>query len=409
MVQLNGDQTGAARAADVRSAGRALAVLFRAAGAGPDRVQHRDHAQRSYHVTLPPHRHRKITLRFGEVDAEIWKRVDADSTIKAQSLARAVAALCRRSSCGCPTRARTVEGPARQHPRRRYRRAAMTVRASQLARARPTRWPPCCRSTSRPTVASARFLPRTIADSGSTIARSSPTACSRCCAGWRSLRRAGRQRFAARARHRRRRARTGREPARARRRAVDRTKRRGRREFKARKAACFRRPKPPICPTGSGTRSRHGAARGERDALARVVARAGAARSSRQPDARSRATRRKPRLTAHRHRRRRRHRTRRWVFASPASLRCNRIRCSLPARSRSRTKAASCSCFLVAPRRTDMVVDFCAGAGGKTLLLGALMRSQGRALRVRRLAARGWPESQAATARARDCRTCSRR
>ena len=33
---------------------------------------------------------------------------------------------------------------------------------------------------------------------------------------------------------------------------------------------------------------------------------------------------------------------------------------------------------LVAPRRTDMVVDFCAGAGGKTLALGALMRSQGR-------------------------------
>src|SRR5437762_918129 len=33
---------------------------------------------------------------------------------------------------------------------------------------------------------------------------------------------------------------------------------------------------------------------------------------------------------------------------------------------------------LVAPRRSDMVVDFCAGAGGKTLLLGALMRSQGR-------------------------------
>jgi len=33
---------------------------------------------------------------------------------------------------------------------------------------------------------------------------------------------------------------------------------------------------------------------------------------------------------------------------------------------------------LVAPRRSDMVVDFCAGAGGKTLLVGALMRSQGR-------------------------------
>ncbi len=34
--------------------------------------------------------------------------------------------------------------------------------------------------------------------------------------------------------------------------------------------------------------------------------------------------------------------------------------------------------YVVAPKRNDMVVDFCAGAGGKTLLLGALMRSQGR-------------------------------
>jgi 16S rRNA (cytosine967-C5)-methyltransferase len=34
--------------------------------------------------------------------------------------------------------------------------------------------------------------------------------------------------------------------------------------------------------------------------------------------------------------------------------------------------------ILVAPKRTDMVVDFCAGAGGKSLLLGAMMRSQGR-------------------------------
>lgn len=33
---------------------------------------------------------------------------------------------------------------------------------------------------------------------------------------------------------------------------------------------------------------------------------------------------------------------------------------------------------LLAPRRSEMVVDFCAGAGGKTLLLGALMRSTGR-------------------------------
>ncbi len=34
--------------------------------------------------------------------------------------------------------------------------------------------------------------------------------------------------------------------------------------------------------------------------------------------------------------------------------------------------------FLLAPRRNEMVVDFCAGAGGKTLLLGAMMNSQGR-------------------------------
>ena len=34
--------------------------------------------------------------------------------------------------------------------------------------------------------------------------------------------------------------------------------------------------------------------------------------------------------------------------------------------------------MLVDPRRGEMVVDFCAGAGGKTLLLGALMRSTGR-------------------------------
>ena len=35
-------------------------------------------------------------------------------------------------------------------------------------------------------------------------------------------------------------------------------------------------------------------------------------------------------------------------------------------------------CQLVAPRRGEMVVDFCAGAGGKTLALGAMMRSSGR-------------------------------
>ncbi len=34
--------------------------------------------------------------------------------------------------------------------------------------------------------------------------------------------------------------------------------------------------------------------------------------------------------------------------------------------------------FLVEPRRGEMVVDFCAGAGGKTLQMGAAMHSQGR-------------------------------
>jgi len=34
--------------------------------------------------------------------------------------------------------------------------------------------------------------------------------------------------------------------------------------------------------------------------------------------------------------------------------------------------------FLVAPRRRELVVDFCAGAGGKALMLGAMMRSTGR-------------------------------
>ncbi len=34
--------------------------------------------------------------------------------------------------------------------------------------------------------------------------------------------------------------------------------------------------------------------------------------------------------------------------------------------------------FLLAPRRNDMAADFCAGAGGKTLMLSALMNSQGR-------------------------------
>lgn len=34
--------------------------------------------------------------------------------------------------------------------------------------------------------------------------------------------------------------------------------------------------------------------------------------------------------------------------------------------------------FLLAPRRGELVVDFCAGAGGKTLQMGAMMRNNGR-------------------------------
>ena len=34
--------------------------------------------------------------------------------------------------------------------------------------------------------------------------------------------------------------------------------------------------------------------------------------------------------------------------------------------------------FLLAPKRNEMIVDFCAGAGGKALMLGAMMHSQGR-------------------------------
>lgn len=48
---------------------------------------------------------------------------------------------------------------------------------------------------------------------------------------------------------------------------------------------------------------------------------------------------------------------------------------------------------LVAPRRGEMVADFCAGSGGKTLALGALMRSSGRIyafdINARRLAGLG--------------------
>jgi 16S rRNA (cytosine967-C5)-methyltransferase len=52
--------------------------------------------------------------------------------------------------------------------------------------------------------------------------------------------------------------------------------------------------------------------------------------------------------------------------------------CSSQAPSKCRTRAASSSRFLVAPQTHGHGRGFLRGAGGKTLLLGALMRSQGR-------------------------------
>ena len=63
--------------------------------------------------------------------------------------------------------------------------------------------------------------------------------------------------------------------------------------------------------------------------------------------------------------------------------------------------------LLVAPKRSEMVVDFCAGAGGKTLALGALMRSHGPVVRVRR-SAHAARRARAARWRAAGFRTCIR-
>jgi len=41
-------------------------------------------------------------------------------------------------------------------------------------------------------------------------------------------------------------------------------------------------------------------------------------------------------------------------------------------------EASQLVCHLLAPRRGEMIVDFCAGAGGKTLAIAALMRNSGR-------------------------------
>ena len=46
--------------------------------------------------------------------------------------------------------------------------------------------------------------------------------------------------------------------------------------------------------------------------------------------------------------------------------------------SRCRTRARNCWRLLLDAKRGEMVVDFCAGAGGKTLAIGATMRNTGR-------------------------------
>ncbi len=56
----------------------------------------------------------------------------------------------------------------------------------------------------------------------------------------------------------------------------------------------------------------------------------------------------------------------------------NKLPAFLEGRIEVQDEGSQLLCHLVAPRRGEMIVDFCAGAGGKTLALGALMRSTGR-------------------------------
>jgi 16S rRNA (cytosine967-C5)-methyltransferase len=56
----------------------------------------------------------------------------------------------------------------------------------------------------------------------------------------------------------------------------------------------------------------------------------------------------------------------------------NRHRLFLAGAVEVQDEASQLICHLLAPRRGEMVADFCAGAGGKSLALGAAMRSTGR-------------------------------
>ena len=392
-------QVRAARAADLRSAGRALAVLLRAAREDADAVQHRDHAQ-----DLSPTRSVRdggetVTLPFGDVETQIWRRLNGDGAIEAQvwlapslhfvavkvrlSNARATVERCSTASASTkPSRSNDCS----REPARRAVRCARRGIAAQRARRRVLRvffrHHAELGQHDRAFIADGVFATlrrlRSLcaqAESSRPPPRASPSRCAssaRACASWRARCR--------------------------------RAERPGRRRFNARQPVLSpaRSRRAPRLAVGAALRRasrRRARCAGARVALARA---AGSARQPADDQARSGARRSSPRPASRRSRRR----IRRWASASPASPRFSRIRCSLPARSKCRTKAANCSGCLVAPRRNDMVVDFCAGAGGKTLLLGALMRSQGRiyAFDVRRAAR---PTSSPGS-RVRDCPTCTR-
>jgi Protein of unknown function (DUF3108) len=83
MVQLNGDQSVPLELPTFDP----LVVLWQFYFAPPAQDQTEFNiatTRKIYHVTFRRIGAEKITLPFGEVDTEIWKRVDADSTIQAQ-------------------------------------------------------------------------------------------------------------------------------------------------------------------------------------------------------------------------------------------------------------------------------------------------------------------------------------
>jgi hypothetical protein len=83
MVQLNGDQSAPLELPTFDP----LVVLWQFYFSPPAQDQTEFNiatTRRIYHVTFRRIGTEKITLPFGDVDTEIWKRVDADSTVQAQ-------------------------------------------------------------------------------------------------------------------------------------------------------------------------------------------------------------------------------------------------------------------------------------------------------------------------------------